>query len=114
MFADERIHDPICAAAKVLAVKIVSRLIARCLAGIRQLGVTEYRSAMRQSQNGKLLIASDHSDSHGLAHRAHRLGAERGAREVLGAVIAAFTQEHNMFAVADWRRRTAHGYVNED
>jgi hypothetical protein len=120
MVADEWSHDPICAAARVVVVKIVSRLIARCLAGIRQLWSDDVplgdaiAAPRRQSQKGKLLIPGDQSGSQGLTHRDHRLGGERGAREVLGAVIAATPQGHNMFAVTDWRRQAAHGNVNAD
>jgi hypothetical protein len=93
----------------VVAVKIVSRLIARCLAGIKtarsdEIPLGDVIVAPRRRSHGKLLIEGDRSGSEGLAQRGHRLEAEHGAREVRGAIIAAGPEGHNMFAVADWQR----------
>lgn len=62
-----------------------------------------------RSQDGELVIPSDHPAIEDLRARKHRLRLFPSEADLYGAVVCAGVWEEELFAVADWRRQTTAG-----
>ena len=69
------------------------------------LSLSEALTAPRwRSQDGDLLIESDHEDRSDLADRGHHVALRPAGDDLFGAVVAAGISAHHPFAASDWRR----------